>query len=314
MSPSSGKKPKLKLTTRADPERLPGFRLTERDREIIQTVYAFRVMTTPQIERLLFPPEPGRDHPTKTSRCQYRLKLLYHAGYLKRDEQPQKLSEGRKPLVYFLDQKGAELIADLEGKPVAKLDWNPTGNIVSWLFLDHLLATNDVRTAIVAAARVYRFKIEEWFDEQTLKSAQMKDYVTLKGEQGGERQAAVIPDGYFRLRAGEYVYHHFLEIDRRTVTGEAADVGRRDWARKAKAYLEYYRSGKYQQRYHTQGLRILTVTTGERRLAHLKAITEKVGGKARFWFTTFERITPQTVLTEPIWEQAGKEGNFALTW
>jgi hypothetical protein len=308
------KKPRLKLTTREEPDRLPGFRLTERDRAIIKAIYNFRVLTTPQVETLLFRPGPGQDHPTKTTRCQYRLKLLYHAGYLVRDEQPQKLSEGRKPLIYFLDKRGAELVAELEEKPIEELDWDRHGDQFSQLFLDHLLSTNDVRVAITVAAKDHAWGIETWVDDKRLKKAHMGQYVMLKGEQGKLQRATVVPDGYFILNTGEYVYHHFLEIDRRTVTGEATELGRRDWARKVRAYLAYYRSGQYEKRYHTKGLRILTVTTGERRLEHLKEITEKVGGKARFWFTTFEKISPATVLTASIWNVASKAERSSLIW
>lgn len=166
-------KPRLKLTRRADGNAIPGFRLTLRDREIIKSVYTFRALTTPQIETLLFAPEEGKDHPTKTSRCQYRLKLLYHAGYLFRDEQPQKLSEGRKPLVYFLDKKGAALVASVEGQTLEQLDWDRKDNTVSQLFLDHLLATNNVRIAITTAARDQNWVIETWLDDKTLKREHM---------------------------------------------------------------------------------------------------------------------------------------------
>jgi hypothetical protein len=54
------------------------------------------------------------------------------------------------------------------------------------------------------------------------------------------------------------------------------------------------------------------VTSSERRLEHLLAITEKAGGKARFWFTTFGQITPRTVLTRPIWRVASRGGRHAL--
>jgi hypothetical protein len=84
--------------------------------------------------------------------------------------------------------------------------------------------------------------------------------------------------------------------------------------RKVSAYLEYHRSGKYQLRYKMQGLRMLTVTTGEKRLANLKAATEKTGGKARFWFTTFEQIRKSDVLTEAIWQKAGENMFHKLTW
>lgn len=308
------KNPRLGLTKRADPSALPRFRLTDRDREIVQAVYSFRALSAAQVEALLFQPEKGQDHPTKTTRCQLRLKLLYHTGYLFRDEQPQKLSEGRKPLVYFLDRKGAELIPEIAGNPSEVTNTRRQDRNLSQLFLDHLLSTNDVRVAITVAAKHQAWDIETWLDDTTLKKAHMGEYVMLKSEQGKLQQATVVPDGYFILNTGEYVYHHFLEIDRRTVTGEASNSGKRDWARKVRAYLEYYRSGQYEKRYHTQGLRILTVTTGERRLANLREITERAGGKARFWFTTFDKVTAVTVLTASIWQVAGKEGLHSLTW
>lgn len=193
------------------------------------------------------------------------------------------------------------------------LDWDPKRSQLSPLFLDHLLATNDVRIAVTLAAARHGFKIVTWLDEQTLKSDQMKDYVTLTGPQGGEQKAAVVPDGYFALHAGDYIYDYFLEIDRRTVTREATAWGKRDWARKVSAYLAYYHTGQYQKRYQTKSLRILTVTTGDTRLANLKATTEAVGGKSRFWFTTFALATPERILTEPIWQVAGRNGLRTLT-
>lgn len=308
---SSEKKPRLRATKRASLQALPGFRLTQRDREIIKAVYAHRALTTLQIARFFFPPSPKRGI---NSWGQYRLQLLYQYRYLYRVEQAQKLSEGRKPLVYFLDVNGAQVVADILGLAPEELDWRPGENDVSPLFLDHLIATNDVRIAISLAAQKQGWKVAKWIDEKTLKSSQMKDVVEITGPQGRKQRAAVVPDGYFLLHAGEYVYHHFVEVDRRTVTGEASLWGRRDWARKVRAYLAYFRSGKYQDRYQAKGLRILTVTTGERRLANLKTVTEKVGGKKMFWFTTFDKVTPETVLTDPIWQMASEEGFHSLTW
>lgn len=310
-NPSSEKKVRLPTTKRAPVNQLPRFRLTGRDKEIIKVVYTHRALTTHQIEALFFTPKTGPTQPANTSRCKYRLQMLFHHGFLYRDEQPQKLTEGRKPLVYFLDERGKGLLEELLDE---EIDWNPEHNDVSHPFLDHLLATNDVRVSIEVAARNQGWTIETWLDDKTLKSRQMKDYVMIKGPRGGEQRAAVVPDGYFHLWDGEYHYHLFLEVDRRTVTGEASKWEKRDWARKVRAYLAYYRSGKYQKRYQTKSLRILTVTTGKVRLANLKAITKKTGGKARFWFTTFDLATPDTILTKPIWQQASKDGLYSLTW
>jgi hypothetical protein len=308
------KKHRLKIMQRAPVDELPGFRLTQRDREIVRAIYQHRALTTAQIEALFFPPSNGQGRAPSATRCQHRLKLLYHHGFLMRDEQPLKvLSAARKPLVYLLDQKGAALVAQMLGLDVEEIDWRPKDNQVSTLFLDHLLATNNVRVAITIAARQKGYAIEIWLDDKTLKR-EMKDYVMLTGPQGGQEKAAVVPDGYFALHAGEYRYHHFLEIDLRTVVGEASKWGRRDWARKIKVYLAYHNGGQYQERYGTRSLRILTVTTGEKRLSNLKRITEKSGGRSRFWFTTFDLATSSKILTEPIWQVAGREGLHVLTW
>lgn len=235
--------------------------------------------------------------------------MLFHHGYLFRDEQPQKLSEGRKPFVYFLDLLGAEYLSKLRG---SEIDFDPDENKVSYPFLDHRLAANEVRVHISLSAKHHGFEILTWLDDKALKSPQMKDTVTIKGKQGGKERAAVVPDGYFRLDAKDDVYNFFLEVDRGTVTGEATEWGKRDWARKVKAYLEYYRSGKYEKRYSTSDMRVLTVTTGDKRLANLKTITEGAGGKARFWFTTYKRLAKHDVLTSPIWDVSSKDTLQAL--
>lgn len=294
----------------------PGLRLTPRDASILMAIYRFRALTTPQVEALFFRAD-RREHQEGpkdkiNTRCQYRLQLLYQHGYLMRDEQPQKLTEGRKPFVYWLDKRGAEVMAEhLDGQDI---DWAPIGHKVSPFFLEHLLATNDVRVALTIDARKHNFTIAEWLDDRTLKRQQMTDTVTLRGPNGRTQRAAVVPDGYFVLDTGAHLYHHFFEMDLSTVTGVASVWGRRDWARKVAAYLEYYRSGKYQERYKTQGLRILTITTGDKRLANLKTVTEKAGGKARFWFTTLEHVRTSDVFTDPIWRKAGDSGFHTLIW
>ncbi len=305
---ASEKRKRLKLLERAAADERPPLRLTKRDLAVIQAVYEYRALTTPQIEQLLF--SPGKD-----TRCRKRLQRLYHHGYLWRDEQPTKLSQGRAPLVYRLDTNGVELLAELWGLERKDIDWRQSDNTLSDLFLNHLLRTNDVRLAIAVAAENHGFTIEEWLDDATLRKAQNKDYVTIPGTGEKEEKAALVPDGYFHLDTGSHDYHHFLEVDLRTVVGKSSRWGRRDWARKIRAYLAYYDSGQYQQRYETTSLRILTVTTGARRLKNLKEITERAGGRKRFWFTTFEELTPTTVFTEPIWQIAGR-GNerHAFLW
>jgi len=124
--------------------------LTRRDREIIKAVHSFRLLTRSQIEVLLFPPDKGQDHPTKTSRCRLRLKLLYHHGFLERPLVGVQPGPARGDFVYCLDRKGAELIAS-EGE--IEVDWRPKDKRPSPFFLEHTLRINDFRIAVTLAAR-----------------------------------------------------------------------------------------------------------------------------------------------------------------
>jgi Replication-relaxation len=293
------------------------FHLTRRDKEIIRAVYQYRALSAPQIGTLFFPPAFVKGAPATNSRCRYRLKLLHVAEYLARVEQPQILSEGRKPFVYFLAKKGAQLLATWLDCALEDLDFKESESRLSFQFLEHFLLTNDVRVALHLAAARSGAQIERWDDELTLRRMQMKEQIVITNAEGAQQKVSLIPDGYFRLHTSEpeaHVYHHFVEIDRRTETGESSVWGRRDWARKVKAYLMYFDSGQYEQRYGTKKGRLLTVTTGERRLTHLKELTEQLGGKSRFWFSTFDHITPEAVLRDEIWQVAGREGASRLIW
>jgi hypothetical protein len=281
--------------------------LTPRDLAILEGLYRCRALTTPQIQRWFFPSTPAGSRGA-TVRCQARLRLLFHHGYVTRDELPTRLSEGRQPLVYRLDRRGAEAVAGALDVTVAELDWRPQdaasgGN--HW-FLTHLLRTNDVRIALALAAEAAGCRLVRWLDERTLRRQQMKDWVMWTDRQGRRRRVAVVPDSYFVVGTAQAVYHHFLEIDLRTTTGLSSRDDHRDWARQVQAYLAYHQSGQYLARYQSSIFRVLTVTTDLARLRHLQTVTEQAGGRAQFWFTTLEAVTPATMLTAPIWQVAGR--------
>lgn len=253
---------RLPLLARVNKERLPPLRLTRRDREIIQAVWEYRALTTLQIERLFFPSSADlADHDSAESgvrkintRCQRRLQLLFQYGFLFRDEQPQKLSEGRRPLIYFLDEGGAALLRQQD----EEVDWRPEDNDVGHLFLDHLLATNEVRVALMVAVQTQGYEISRWLDDRTLRSRHTRDSVAITGPEGGKKNIAIIPDGYFKLDIEGNVSHCFLEVDRGTVVGRSSRFARRDWSQKILAYNEYVKSGKFEKRYDGRNLRVLT--------------------------------------------------------
>lgn len=303
--------PRLK---RAPQAQLPGFRLTTRDRAILQAVSTYRALTTAQIEALFFAP-PGELAAASSTRCQQRLKLLYHHGLVDRHEQLTSITEGRKPLVYFLTAKGVALVAESLDHAPNQSDGHPVRLPTSSFHLTHLLQTNDVRVAINRAAALNTWTVTTWLDDRTLKSRHAKDYVAIPGPQGRPKRVAIVPDGYFALDIGKRLSgHFFLELDRGTETISSGIWNRRDWLRRTEAYLAYYRSGAFTERYGARNLRVLTVTTGEKPLRRLKEAAERANASNMFWFAVFAQATdPRQVLTTPIWQVVGKSGEHALT-
>lgn len=295
---------KLRLPRYERAKNPPRMVLTDRDKEILRQVYLFRLMTREQIERLLFADSNGKDHLTKTSLCRKRLKFLYHHGYLER--MPTPISPGVwawRP-VYRLAPKGAEVVASLLEVSIKELPYWGRGfdkdhrqSDASLLFLEHTLAINDFRLAVLSAAKDGGYRLQEWIDDTQLKSKAMKDYVQVSSGETRNVKMAVVPDAYFILNLGDRRAHFFLELDRGTMSNQR-------WKMRVRAYKTYIERGKYQERYHTNSLRILTVTTGDSRRDNLRKTTEQAGGSSLFWFTTLGEITPQSVLAWPIWAVA----------
>ena len=140
----------------------PSMVLTERDRGIVLAVHEHRFLTRPQIEALLFQPEGGQDHPTKTSICRKRLKLLYQHGYLDRLRYPVAVIGEGKPIIYCLDCRGADLVAETSGVDRGRV--RVRAKEVKPLFLGHYLAVNDFRLAVALAASRNGVTLLEWGD------------------------------------------------------------------------------------------------------------------------------------------------------
>ena len=270
--------------------------LTVRDREVVKAVYEYRFLRQDQIQALLFP--------SKWS-AQYRLIRLYQHRYLKRVFTA--VPFGRGKTVYCLDGRGADLLAAELGVDRGIVSWQRKDNRVGSQFLEHTLAVNDVRIALERAGQAVDGHVEDWADEHDLRRrhSQPGEVVYIPGAGGKKYRAAVIPDGYFVLRWYGKKAHFFLEVD-------LATIANKRWMRKVRAYSTYYRSGKYQAKYGTRSLHVLTVTTSQKRLANLKATTEQADGGAMFWFTTFDLMNTDNALTAPIWQVAGREGSYPV--
>lgn len=291
---------------RAAEDGLPPFRLTARDRAILEWVYSARMMTAAQLEALLFRTEGKTSGRT---RINDRLAPLFHHGYLYRRALPGTPESRNRPFVYMLDRRGAEYLADQWDCDLDALDWAPEHNHVKDLFVLHFLETVDVRVSLTLSAQRHGCTVEEWLDEPTLRKRHQPDVVTVRGSQGGTRRVSVIPDAYCLIDpGGEDVHHCFIELDRGSEPGVRTDDGQRSWRQKVQAINAYVESGKYYERYNAHGLKVLCVTTTDRRAENLKRVTEAAGGRTRFWVTTLTRLRVGDFLTDPLWRLATRDG------
>jgi hypothetical protein len=269
-------------------------KLTDRDREIIKAVNDFRALRAAHIHALFFGASP--------SATRSRLMRLFQHGYL--DRQFLSLFNGSSaatPPLYTIGKKGAQLLIEAYGYEAA--DLRIPKKEFSWQFVEHLSKITDFRIAVTLAARAHNWQIETWEDERVFKAA--TDYVLVTSDGSREQEKPVLPDGYFCLKTDRGRAHFFLEIDR----GKEPE---RSFKPQIEIYEAYVRSGGYQARYSKKSLRILIVTTTERRIHKLKTITEKAGGDGKYLFTAFGQVSTETVLTVPIWQKLGSSQLFSL--
>jgi len=259
-------------------------RLMARDIEILRAVHDFRIMRGSQLQALFFGSQ---------STASYRLSRLYQHGFLNRHFLPTLGGMASSPALYTLGKRGVDILRRaLDGDP-KDIRKPPNHRELSPLFLEHLLQINHFRVAVTVAARQLDYTLEKWLDDFQLKADY--DRVVIEAPNRRRREVSLIPDGYFVLRAPQGRACFFLEMDRGTMTrGRFRD--------KVLAYQAYITSGQYEKRYGTRSLRVLTVTTGPKRLENLKAEAEEARGGRVFWFTTIDQVMTETIIDKPIWK------------
>ena len=287
------------------PEKYQRIVLTERDKQILAAIHAYDgMMSLKQLWRLYFPDCSSDVQPRK------RLRDLCNNGYLTMPTS----DEGLRwvPLgetVYWLDTKGARTLADLKGVDEADFRWRRAGR---WSKISHDLAVNDFRLIMTEACkRDPDLTLVDWVPEGEF--LHDRDTITYITRNGGSAKRMMQPDGWFqvdkasRRYEGKLASYSFLvEIDMGT---ESTVRFGRD---KVPAGVAYLKSELYQQRFGMPYGRYVVVTGSEERLLNMKSQTERLGGQKRFYFTTFDLISPQSAFQEPIWWLAGSKKQYSL--
>lgn len=288
------RRPRLPRHKRVTEDARPPMALTDRDCEVIRSVNDYRAVTTDQLEALFF---------GSRSTAQYRLSRLFQHEFLDRNFlSVVSGAPGSSPAIYTLGKRGVGVLVERFGYERSQIRL-PKRATLGWHLVEHLLKVNDLRVVVTLAAQQQHFTLETWLDETTFRA--QPDYVSVTDKSGRTRKKPVFPDGYFCLQTPRGKARFFLEVDRGTELLSK-------YAPQIAVYEAYVGSGQYQERFQAKSLRILIVTTSERRLRSLMRVTEKMGGDRKYWFTTFERVNRETILSAAIWQRLGSGGLMPL--
>lgn len=266
-----------------------------RDIDILEALYRHRVLRQDQLQNLFF---------NSKERAQKRLRQLYDHRFIDRRFLAERIGgTGRTPNLYVLDRKGADLLQ--EQRHDIDVTWHHSYKEVSDQYLKHALPLNDIIVALKVACKDSEFDLRDWRTEAELKGDY--DKVKVLNRDNKRHEVTVIPDSFCLIVNGERAYPIFIEYDGGTQRSRVIKE-------KVRAYVAYYESGKYNQRYGFNAFRVLFVSRSERRVADLKSWAEdlKFGGQHWFWFATLASLTPQTILTKDVWNYAGDERKHSL--
>ena len=132
-------------------------RITARDKRILETIHAFDgIISLRQIDHLFF---AGRNR----SQPRARMRLLYDNEYVNmpgpEDIHQVPLSE----TIYWLDKKGASIVAGLHGQSTKQFPWKPKPR---YSLIDHDLRVNDFRIAVSEACNWHsKLELVSWIPE-----------------------------------------------------------------------------------------------------------------------------------------------------
>jgi hypothetical protein len=241
--------------------------LSTRDREIIELVGRFGVVSGRQVERLFF---AAGSQPVSNARLARRslARLTEHRVLIRLERRIGGVRAGSAGSVYRVDAVGDRLVRLWRGEGGRGRAAQEPGR----LFVRHGIAITEAYTRLSEAEQAGKLELLA-FDPEP---ASWRPFAGMGGRQ------VLKPDAYARLGLGAYEDRYFLEID-------CGSEGRGALAAKCRTYLAYYRAGIEQA--HGVFPRIVWITTTEQRVALIVGVCASLpaGAWPLFAVTTPER-------------------------
>ena len=245
-----------------------GGSLSEREKELIQTLDRLRLMSHAQLAVLL-----EADQTVSGFRIARRvLKRLTDLGVFARlDRRVGGIRAGSAGFIYYLGPVGQRLVAYWDGHGLTRGRFHPEPGS---RYVQHRLAVSDLHVQLWQSQR------EGLLDLLTF-DAEPDCWRTFGDGFGGTR--TLKPDAFVRIGLGAYEDRYFVEVD-------LASESRSVIASKVRAYLDYFNSGTEQQA-HDVFPRVLLLTSTEERRSALVDTCSRLPAEAwrLFTITTLDR-------------------------
>jgi hypothetical protein len=291
-----------------------------RDEEILNAIQGYGgVMARRQLKELFWPDKTWRA-------MEKRLSKLYRGRYLDWPAREEWRSQPVPEPICWLGWRGALLLAKVLNADVPDRDASSKNQQrrldvdlrragfhwlrePRWLQLRHDLRLVDFRMLMEQAVHRHKaLSMGTWVLERDFRSDPDVIEYEIPGSDGRVKRLrkAILPDGFFsiqnkdRLIQGKpYTARFLVEIDMST------EDNPRFAREKIRPSIAYLRSPQYQARFGFRSGRWLVIATGARRMRNLmEQASATLGPDARvFCFTTFDRLRPDTALSEPIWHR-----------
>jgi Replication-relaxation len=260
----------------------PPLRVTDDDIAIMRHVVKHRFLRSTHIVRLI-------NRPAK--KIVERLGALYHTGYLDRPraQLDYYATVKRLPYVYGLGNRGAELLAEIDGTQTVKVDWTDKNREAGRPFIDHTLLVAEVMIAFEVAVRARPdVVLMEPGDvlanapEATQRADNPWKWQATVSHDGGSVSVTHVPDKVFGLdfTAERKRVYFLLEADRATMPIARTNLRQTSIKSKLAAYYHGYRADEHRGRFGIGNFRVLTVTTSPQRLASMVEASMQVTGGA----------------------------------
>jgi hypothetical protein len=237
--------------------------LTDRDQQLIEHLYRFRLLNRDQIMALA--------RFNSLTRANTRLAKLVNAKLLARKQAPVAPGHGGAQALYHLAPGSA---AVLKVDPGAVLAQSRQGARWDLRQMEHIITANQVIVDFLSAAN-------------RLPETQALAFRTEPELRRSFLGKPFVPDGWFAWVDQGKRFNCFIEVD-------LSHEGLTQWRKKVLDYLAYAESGLHQEIFSFKSFRVLILAGSERRLANLRKTSEHAD--RLFLFAQLGEITAQTIL------------------